>query len=532
MGTTALSANLDRNVVHCEYQRVIGSGESVVPVDLLFRVLHQYRNTAGQTQEIPLQEVKIPASYLQDVGQLDLSIKTQYAAVTIMNLRYLDGLFIELSEYRDGVLQTKKVQVLNGDEVAKPPEPSNVIKEREHEENVPPVIPTGDISIPEDPLLPILYLMSSSSLEKVQASARIYMHNGKFISQDFGHPSKVIYIENAIQNHVPNPAFLTPQATANGAVPQGYEVLGPGLIIFSELLAGPVANTRVLRTRVANPNLFTPMNTVSWGFAAPQPLPVGLSSLTFSVFYQVHSDHGITPFSDFEVMFEFFNASGQSISMATATVPVGPEGTDWLTLQATVEASGIPANATSYTVVWEAVSINDTDPFVLQWYLPQAESSPVATTRTLSFRIQDEYVTSTEIPLVTPLYLSLKTHHVIGTGIRGLVDTTHLLKNGFQWVVTSFNKMIFKLYDVDGNLVQNVLSSAFSAAENEEVEYGLYLNGTKVDFYLDGNLVSSSPVSYALSGLSQKITVGSLSLSNTTINSSITDFRVLKIEPT
>lgn len=527
MGTTSLSANMDFNVIRGLYRRTISVGESIAIPDVTIALIHRFKNSAGATSEIVLETSFIPAKAIKDTGHLGLSPKTQTLEYMFLNPRYINSLFVEITEVRDNTTEVKRVPVLIGDELAKPAEPTNIIKEREHEENIPVEVPENDISIPEPVLLPVVYLFSKSGLKPSQISARAYLEGETWKTQDFGVPAGAIYIENAISNLLPNPIFL------GNDIPTGYTIDGPGITYGSAIKPGPIAGTFIWVVDANNPNLFSPTDHIIFSTGS-QPLTALMSKLTFSIYYTLTMLHtGSTPFETFSMSITFFDSLMSPVSTNDVEVTAIESGS-WQLLDATWN---VPVTAAYYEVSWGAVGITDTDRFVMQWYLPQLETGASPTTRTkvpaeLS-RIEDIYHTSSDISLVLPLFFSLKTIHMPASDLRGLVDTTTALTDGFQWAITPTNRLLFRTYSPLGATVASVLSDPFSIAEGEETIYGIYLDGLKVDFFIDGNLVSSHPVVYPINtnNVLKEVVVGSLITSNNTINSKILDFIISKVEP-
>jgi len=530
MGTTQIIANMDRNTITGEYIRNLDVGDDEMPIDVTIKLIHQFITPANTVEELELQNFIIPSTYLSQSGLTAVTPVIQSAEFNIANPRYLDDLFIEISEVRDTLPVITRVPVLNGDDLAIPVLPDNPFKDPEHEENIPIEIPERNISTPEDVVNPILYTLEADDLMLVQSSKRIYLENNEFFSQDYNEKLETIYIENSITNFLPNPDFALTQ-TVSGAtdVPQGYSLDAPGMVVSSRVIEGPIAGTSIWRSTVTNNNPFNAFDTVTFGLSQKVPLFTGINSLTVSLYYTVVSDFGTTPFSEFKVRANFYNTLGNLISTEEATVPVGEEGNDWKLLFGTFQGSQIPLAATQFDFEIEIAGVSSTDPFTLQLYLPQAESSPFPTTRSLSDRIHDKYITTRAVELKLPLYFVVTADHVIGPGIRGLCSTTTEQKDGIQFLASS-DTLRVKGFDVNGNLLFNIASDTFSITEGDEAEYGLSLDGTTIEFFLNGSSLSTHSLTHALDQ-TRELCVGSLEPSNTTINSIIRGFKILRTTP-
>lgn len=529
MGTTQIIAVMDRNTIAGQYIRNLDVSDDKDLVDVTIKLIHQFTTPANATEELELQTFVVPASYLTQSGLTAVTPVQQIADFHIANPRYIEDLFIEISETRDTAPIVTRVPVLNGDDATVPVLPDNPFKDPEHEENIREEIPERNISTPEEDINPILYNLDSDDLALVQASKRIFLEGNVFFSQDFNEKLDVIYIENSITNFLPNADFELTGTVGSLEIPQEYTVAAPGMVVSSQVIDGQIENTSIWRTRTTNNNPFNAFDTVTFGLSEKVALFSGINSLTISLFYTVVSDFGVTPFSDFKVRANFYNTIGDLISTEETLVPVGAEGDKWKLLFGTFQGSQIPLAATQFDFEIEIAAIGSTDPFTLQFYLPQAESSPFPTTRTLDNRIHDKYLTTRAIDLKLPLYFVATALHVIGPGIRGLVSSTTDQKDGIQFLASS-DTLRVKAFDVTGNLLFNIASDTFSVTEGDVTEYGLFLDGSTIEFFLNGSSLSTISQSHTLDQ-TKEICVGSLEASNTTINSVIRGFKILRTTP-
>ena len=529
MGTTAISANLDVNVIRAVYLRRINPGEDSEPVDVTVRLIHQFTNPNNQTQEIELRNFEVPADFLEEFGLADASPVEQTFDINIINPRYLDNLIIETQEVRDNAALITRVPVLIGDDPTIQIPPEQPFKDLEHESNIPPEIPETNIILPENDANNVLYsLEGDGGLELVQASQRIFLNDdGEFEQQSYNKEADVLYIENSITNFLPNPSFALDTVDIN--IPDGYELEGPALTVISDLLEGEVEDTQIWFIRSSNPNPFNAFNDLTVKSASDVQIFTGLQALTISAYYRIASDSGVTPFENFKVRVSFFAATGPAISTEEVLVPVGPQGENWQLLYASFEGSQIPLTAVKFRFEIKIVDINATDAFNWHLYLPQAEASSFPTTRTLDSRVLDTYQTNREIEFSLPFFLQLNTFNVMGPGLQGLVDTTTDSKDGFQFWASS-NKLQFRAFDATGALLFSVDSPMFAYTEGDPIEYGVYLDGSVIEFYVEQELISSEAVAHSIDETARAI-VGSLEASNTTINSRLVDFKILRTKP-
>jgi hypothetical protein len=527
MGSSTISAVLDRNVIYSKYVRKFTQGDDPEPVDLAVRVIHTYYNSNNQLREIELENLVIPALSLQQKGNLDHSTYTQEVELRIVNLRYVSDLFLELQELRNSQLLTKKIQVLNGVDSAIRELPTNPIKEPQHPENQPPqvFVPPANVYTPEPINTPILYVLKNDGLEDIQTSRRVFLDNNIFVEQNYADTPKRVFIENASTNLLPNVGW----ALITDRVPTDYEISAPGINLNSYVEPGDIPGTNVWRIRASNPNVFSAFSTVELRTVDLQDLPLGSPYLSSSVYYRVTSQLGITPFNTINFSITFYDSSEVPLTTVNDSIPVAEEGPQWNLVYTSLNSGQIPLSAALYSFSLEIAGIDRTENFDVQFYLPQLEVSPFPTSRILSPRVQDSYRTVRDIRIENPFYLSVRaaTHSPDAT-VKGLADTTHLLESGFQFF-TSNNTLTLKQYDTNGFLLFSVTSFSLGGISGA-VEYGVYADGSKIDFYKNGTLVSSHSQPHVIA-LLKKMIVGSLENPNSTINCEILDFRVTKLEP-
>ena len=526
MGTSSLSALLDDKVIHCTYYREIFSGESVAPVDLSISVKHQYVTSANVANEIILEQFIIPKDYLETKGLMGVSDVEQTLEFHVINLRYLDNLHVEVQEVRDGTPVLTRVPVnKGGDYETVEPLPNNPERYVEHDENIPEVVPERNISVQKTDS-GVWYLLNSNDLVVGQISKRIFLNeeNGEqdFIQTDYNEESNKVFIENSITNLLPNPQFTGTD------VPDAWEIDAPSIIYNSYVLTSDLPDINIWQIRASNTNLFSAFNSISLKTKEKNILYAGLDALTFSVYYRAKCSSDI-PFENFKCKI-FFYCNEDFIRSEELILSVSSQQKIWKLLSFSFQSSQIPATANKYQLEFDIANIDATDLFNLEIYLPQLEASPVATTRTIDSRIQDKYAT-TPFEMKLPFYILARTYHVTGQGNRGLCSSTTNQVNGFEFL-TSNDKLRFKLYDSNGNIQVNVISSPFPASitAGTVVDYSIWVTDSLIEFYANNVLLSSHPVTLAITQ-NQYYTVGTLEKSNTTINSELLDFKILGYRP-
>ena len=529
MGTSSLAATLDDTVIHCAYYREIVHGESPIPVDLAISVKHQYINSGNIVKEIVLEQFVISKEYLETKGLLGVSEVEQVLEFHVLNLRYLTNLFIEVGEVRDGVPVLTRVGVLHGgDYETVNPLPSNPERSPDFEENLPEVVPDKNILMVNTDI-GALYLLQDAPLVPKQISKRIFLveecGEQYFMQSDYNEQTKNIYIENSINNLLPNPQFA-----GSGEIPDLWEIDAPAIIVNSSLQKGEIEGTNIWQIRASNTNVFNAFNTVSLKTSQKYDLYSGLNSLTFSIFYKIKCSSKEIPFHNFEVRINFFNndiliSSREMGTAATKELKI------WRLLALTIQGSQIPVGANKYSIEVDIANLDSTDQFQVSLYLPQLEASPCATTRTVDARIEDIFVTGNTFEVNLPFYILVTTHHVTGAGTRGLCSSTTNQMNGFEFQ-SSNDRLRFKWYDVTGNITLNLASDPFpiTIQSNEIINYGIMITVTNIDFYINGNLLSSHTNTVVIDQ-NRYYTVGSLEKSNTTINSQLLDFKILRYVP-
>ena len=530
MGSTSVSAVNDRNVIHSRYVRSFVAGDNSEPVDLSFKVIHKYRDSSNVLREVVLESLTIPSASLLQKGNLTFSSYTQELDLTIGNLRYLNDVYLEVSEVRDSILLVKRVPVLIGDDSQVLPLPSNPIKEPQFKENLPPAhfIPPANVMTPEPSVAPILYLFSERSVDATATSRRAFLgENNTFFEQEYADTNERVFIENAVKNLLPNGLF----ANVTNRVPDSYEIAAPGINLNSYVESvKDIEGTSLWKIRASNPNVFSAFSSIELRTKELQYLPSATPHLAASVYYRVTSQGVDTPFNDLNLSLTFYDSSEMILGSITNNIPVASEGSTWNLLSAVLNSGQIPLAATFFTFSIEIPNIDRTENFEIQFYLPQVEVSTIPTSRALSERIQDIYYTSDVIRFQKPFYIAIKiAGHSPDSSIKGLADATHLLEAGFQFF-TSNNTLTFRQYDVNGALMFSVTSPPLGVLLGTPTEYGVYSDGTTIEFYKDANLHSTHPQPHTIL-LNKKIVVGSLENPGTTINSELLDFRITKIQP-
>lgn len=519
MGHTTIVPILDDNTINCTYYRDFMPTEDTSPVDLLVHVSHRYVNSANVTKEITLETFTVPKQYLETTGLAYLSDVEQTVEFNIINLRYLTNLFITINETRDGSPVVTSVAVNVGDDPTVEPLTDNPQKDRENDENIPEILPEIDISTPVREFSTVIYEATADTLDFIQISKRIYYQDEKFLLQEYNQREEKVFIENSIANGLLNPSFA-----ATGNVPTNWTLLAPSMIVSTKVLASSPEGVNIWQLRITNPNLFSAFNTVMVALDTPVDLLAGINALNFSMYYRVKSTSNTAPFSNFNVRFRFF-LDQTEMGFEQITVPRIPSQNSWKLLTATLQGSLINASANKVLIEIDIADIDTTDLFNLELILPQLETTPFATTRTLGTRIQDTYITE-EFHLDIPFFLTFKTTHKLGSGIRGIFSSTTNLKDGFEIQVSS-DRIFFKQYNVTGALIVNVASSPFTYVDGNLVTYGVWVDGTNLEFYLNNTLVSSHVASVTVDQTKQFI-VGSLERANSAINNELLEFKILR----
>lgn len=519
MGTSSLAATLDGKVIHCAYYRSIDVGDNVSPVDLAIMLKHQYVNSANIVNEITLEQFTISKEYLMTKGLLGVSDVEQTLEFHVLNLRYLKDLFIECREIRDGVPVLTRIPILLGDDVQMDtPLSSNPEKYPEHDENIPAKIPDMNISVQRTET-GVLYSLAAIPLQIIQSSKRIYLKEEQgeqfFVELDYNQEDK-LYIENSMTNLIPNAGFTGID------IPDDWEVDAPGIILNNTVKAGDIDNTQIWQIRASNPNLFNAFNNITLKTKEKNQLYSGLNYLTFSVYYRLKYDSE-KPFENFHIKINFYN-NDDYIRSEQIEITVSDELKTWELMSGTIQH--IPITANKYNLELSISEIGTTELFHIEFYLPQLEALPCATTRSIDTRIQDKYITGSSFELNFPFYLLVKTHHITGQGTRGLCSSTTNQINGFEFL-SSNDRLRFKWYDGTGNILLNIASDILNIQSNDIVNYGVLVTETTLNFYIDGILLSTHTHNIVIDQ-NQSYCVGSLEKSNTTINSELLDFKILR----
>jgi len=520
MGISSLSANLDNSVIHCAYYRDIQSGESAYPVDLSVSIRHQYANSTNVLNEIVLEDFIILKDYLNTTGLIGVSDVEQTLEFHVLNLRYLNNLYVEVREIRDGLPVLTRVPILIGDTDADPL-PDNPVKYPEFSENIPEVVPLANISVHRVDS-GAMYMLEATPLTPIQSSKRIYLveENGEqiFKQVDYNETSDRLFIENSITNLLPNPQFL------GSDQPDLWDIEIAGIVLNSNLLIGEIPDTSIWRIRASNSNVFNAFNHITIKTTDKHNIYSGLNALTYSTYYRVSSSSKNIPFNSFNVKVNFYY-NDDFISSDESTIAVTSEVDVWVLLDATW--SQIPLTANKYSLEFNIIDIDTTELFTLDLYIPQLEASTFATTRTLDSRIQDKFLTGTSFEINLPFFIFVQTHYVAGVGIRGLFSTTTNQANGFEFLASN-DTLRFKQYSTTGNVIVNVVSGNFPPLEhNSIVDYGVDVTQTAISFYLNGVMLSTIPCSLSIDQ-NKNYLVGSLEKSNTTINTELLDFKILR----
>jgi hypothetical protein len=524
MGTTTIVPILDDININCTYYRDFLPDEDTSPVDLTVFVKHRYTTTTNVVKEITLETFTIPKQYLETKGLAYLSDVEQTVEFNISNLRYMADIYIEVQEIREGVPVTTLVAVNKGDDATIDPLVDNPQKDIENDENIPEIKPDINISDPVQDFSTVIFEFDATEQNLIaqQVSKRIYLDNDTFVSMDYNEVDNRVFVENSIDNMAPNPSLAT-----TGSIPTGWRIEAPGMIVNSHIQESDIPDINIWMLRITNPNLFSAFNAVTIVMVDSCNVINGLNTLSFSFYYRIKSTTSEIPFNLFNFRFKFY-FDDVEIGVESISTSLSSLQNTWHLATATVQGSQIPTNANKVAVETDIAEIDTTDLFSLEFYLPQLEPSAYSTTRTLDNRIQDRFLTP-EITLDLPFYLALKTIHIVGPSQRGLFASTLNLRDGFEIQVSS-DRLFFKQYGAAGNLLLSVASSSFTLIEGTEAEYGFWTDGSHIEFYVNGTLVSSHTVSLTLDQTKAFI-VGSLERSNSTINSELLEFKLLRVKP-
>lgn len=527
MADTSLAAVLEDNIVYVEYFFDPSIVDNTV-ADVTFSLIHQYAQSNGTAQEIVLQEFVVPGNLLRNSGMANTSLPIeQRASIRLINPRYSTGLVVQSQEIRSGNQVTTRVPVLVDPQDVIQGLPSNPEKDPQFHENVPAIKPMHNVISEDLNLNPVFYSLQTDGVQVIQSSSRIYLNSeGIFEEATIGAETTPIYIENAITNLLPNMLFSKTTAQVLGP-PDDYVIASPGFVVGSNVVAGDVTGQQVWRIRANLTSFLSAFNILTLRTVNPVTIPQGLDTLTSSLYYQVTSASGITPFNNLVFRLFYLDAEGLQIGSPVITsTPVAAQGQTWNLFSNTF--TNIPASATSVRWDVETDAVESTDKFVLLVTLPQLEVSAIATTRAFEPRIQDRYQTN-PLNIDLPCYIEVQTIHSNEAGLRGLFDTTVTGQNGYQFLVTG-NQLQFRVLDSNGSRIVSAFSLPFSAISGAMAAYGVYVDGDQASFYLNGTLINSTTAIFTQTS-SQRALVGSLEASNTAVNGPLLDVLVVRDPP-
>jgi len=394
---------------------------------------------------------------------------------------------------------------INVDEALR--ESDNPIKELQHEENTPALPAVQNVLVPEPVLSTVL--VSFDSLIPVKTSKRLFLLDGLFITADYNE-AQPKYIENQSVNLAADPFFAG----------SSYEMEAPGFVVLEQKRILQETSYVYLQYKLRNPSFLNAFNSATFKPKTPVTI-AGSGPFTISMFVQLLPEFGIdtTPVNTVKVGLVCYDNASTVLS-TTASSFSTTQILDWTLLSHTI--ASLPYNTSMISFFLEVPDIETNEAFYLNIFCPQLEPLSLPTTRVIDQRIQDEYRTDF-VPLK---YFSamVETTHTIKNGIRGLLDSTILGKNGFQWFVSG-NIMYLRKFDSLGVMTSNV-SAPFTATDNADIKYGLVSSATNTQFLINDSVVATLPP-IDLS-TSNSILVGSLFQSNTTINSLLKGFGIFQ----
>jgi len=519
MGQTTLHAVLDDNIIRCSYLREILPTESMTAVDLQVIVSHEYVTESDTVNSVVLEQFTIPKKFLKTKGLSHYSKVEQETSFTICNLRYLSNLTITVNETRDTLQITSEANVLDGSDPYISDLSSNPQKDIENDENQPIHMPDRNIVVPEIPSHTV-YTYAKDGLDTLQTSCRIILDKGTFIEQDYNERiQNKVYIENANINLLSNPRFTSSDET----LPIGWSYDASSLISNSHIATSEIPDVNIWMLRLTNTNLFNAFNSATIASDKADILP-GISDITFSMYYRVKSTSNVIPFSEINSRIKFYLDDAE-ISTIEYTKPVGQLQNTWLDM--VTDSYPVPASANKYILEFDVSDINTTDLFSVEFILPQVEPTPFSTTKSVKPKVEDKYITTKEIQISCPLFISVKTYNVTNCGLRGLFSSTTGLLDGIEFHATN-NSLYLKVYDSTG-LVSNTASSAFIPS-SDIIEYGVWLDGSVIEFYVNKNLISSHAQTVTIDQ-SKICTVGCLERTNSSMNSELLNFKMFTYIP-
>jgi hypothetical protein len=488
-------------------------------VDLQVIVSHEYVTESDTVSSVVLEQFTIPKKFLKTKGLSHYTKVEQETAFTICNLRYLSNLIITVNETRDTIQITSTANVLDGNDPVIADLGSNPQKDIENDENQPRHVPDKNIIIPDIPNHTV-YTYAKDGVDTLQTSYRIVLDKGGFVEQDYNErlPTKV-YIENSNINLLYNPSFLSNDET----VPIGWSYDASSLISNSHIAPSNISEVNIWMLRLTNTNLFNAFNSATIK-SDKADLLSGITHITFSMYYRVKSTSNTIPFSEINSRIRFY-LDDTEISVIEDTKPVGQLQNTWLDL--ITDNYPVPASANKYSLEFDVSDINTTDLFSIEFMLPQVEPTPFSTTKSNKPKVEDKYITTKEIHISCPLFISVKTYNVNNCGLRGLFSSTTGLLDGIEFHATN-NNLYLKVYDNAG-LVSNTSSSSF-IPPSDITEYGVWIDGDIVEFYINKNLISTHVQSVTIDQ-SKICTIGCLERTNSSINSELLGFKMFTYIP-
>lgn len=517
-----LSAVRDDNIITASYE-FTSDALNPDPVDVDVRLIHQSKSANGTFSDQIVKEFIIPADNFQieGLGIPDSPIK-QTASVKILNPRYINNLFLEASETRDGSPITTRVPILKDITSDESRLVNNPIDRVEHPENRPPLPkskPEDNVSEPQPELKTTLYDLSQDGIELLQSGKKIVLNElGRFIEQDYNEKVEPLLIENSSTNYALNPSLIGDQ------IPDNYDVEATGFTFNSDILDGEITNTNVWQLRFSNSSLLNAF-APKIKYTQPQPIAQGLNDITASTYYRLWTASTELPFQQLSFEITYYDSNDNEINTDTQAATVQLTRFDWKL--ANVTFTNIPFTATKYSLALVLSSVEITELFQIQIYLPQVEPGSIPTSRMLESRIQDKYQTP-EVELSLPLYFKIRTQHYNAPS-RGLLGSAVHNKDGIVFFNAN-NKLYYRQYDPNGTLLASATSSSISINDGADVSYGLFLTDTTAEFYVDNALLSSHSVTNTLDQ-TKSLFVGSLGNSGTAMNTQLIDAGIFRDKP-
>ena len=541
MPNLALWATRTHSHLDIYYENYFAQNESHrEPVPVQLQVWHDENTDTLTVRSILLYTLNIDPDFISTEPAEDGGTVLRFVS-HVFNLRYLEGLRIQLTETRGGSPVTAETEVLDHERepgLISGRMPNNPVRPEEFEENVPRENMVG-LGINQSVVSERYPTVIESALQSISSPERIEeVHSGSEDEEDVNicfetepeniPPTTFRYAEDPAVNFCLNPSQQVTDYSSGVVSPKYFRVGAPGFSITTKMLPGSVPGTSIRRISAANPNPYNTYDRLVLDFGR-SVVPLGTKSWTFSFYHTLECTLPVLPFQTASIVFAFFDDSGGFLGSEGVSVPVRLTTTFSL-LSATVEETKIPANT---TVVNPSVSFGPADDsftFFPSIYLPQLESTGAPTSRTLTSRATpDVWQAPSAVTLVPPLYVALETVHRNLPTIRGILDTTTALRDGIQFYVAD-NRMFLKRLSPTGQVVFSLVSAPFAAADGDTVTYGFFSNGSLVSFYINGTLINS--VSQLLV-LNQNVTpkVGSLVSSGSALGTPISRFGIFRVAP-